>query len=186
MPGVRILAMPENKLHYGDDLVRDMTLAILVLLLCSIPLVLCGCQRKDAPVAPASAGDGKSEADRQFQRKLECGKFLAHIEGSQFGPDIHSKKGILPLNPVVFYSPSLNTCLYLNRVLLQGQTVTPPKHKYEVEHDSVEDLLTGRTIEEQQFDLTVPEEANEAKLFEDKVMKTYGGKEVLDLRRDVP
>src|ERR1039457_4876947 len=167
-------------------LVRDMAPAILVLLLCPIPLVLEGCQRKDAPVAPASAGDRNSETDRQFQRKLECGKLLAHIEGSQLGPDIHSKKGITPLNPVVFYSPSLNTCLYLNRYLLQGQTVTPPKSRYTVEHASVEDLLSGRTNEEHQFDLTVPEEANAAKLFEDKVMKTYGGKEGLDLRPDVP
>jgi hypothetical protein len=80
---------------------------------------------------------------------------------------------------VVFYSPSLNTCLYLSRYLLEGQTVTAPKNKYDVEHASVEDLLTGRTIEEHRFDLTVPDEANAAKLFEDKVVKTYGGEEVV-------
>src|SRR5438128_2177027 len=82
--------------------------AAILVLLCSIALAVPGCQRKDAPVATAAAGDLNSETDRLFQRKLECGKLLAHIEGSQFGPDIHAKRDILPMNPVVFYSPSLN------------------------------------------------------------------------------
>jgi hypothetical protein len=89
-------------------------------------------------------------------------------------PEIRSKEGIFPRNPVVFYSPRLNTCLYLNRYGLEGRTVTPPKNKYSVEMASVEDLLTGQTIEEHQFDLNIQEELDASRTFENQAVSRYG------------
>ena len=134
---------------------------------------LVGCQRENWPAALASL-HLDSATDRLFQKKLECGKLLAHIEGSRFGPETHADKGIFRENPVVFYSPSLNTCLYLDRFVLHGETVTSPKSKYNEEHASVEDLLTGRTLEEHHLNLDVQEEAAASRTFEAQVVSQYG------------
>jgi hypothetical protein len=52
--------------------------------------------------------------------------------------------------------------------------VTPPKRKYNEEHASVEDLLTGRIIEEHTFNLDVQEEAAASRTFEAQVVSQYG------------
>jgi hypothetical protein len=62
----------------------------------------------------------------------------------------------------------------MDRFVLHGETVTLPKGKYNQEHASVEDLLTGQTIEEHTFNLDVQEEAAASRTFEAQVMSQYG------------
>jgi hypothetical protein len=141
--------------------------------LLALLLGLAGCQGEKWPAASATL-HLDSATDRLFQKKLECGKLLARIEGSRLGPDTHADRGIFRENSVVFYSPSLNTCLYLDRFVLHGETVTSPKSKYNEEHASVEDLLTGQTIEEHHFNLDVQEESAASRTFEAQVVSQYG------------
>jgi len=90
------------------------------------------------------------------------------------GPEPHAQKGVLPLNPVVFYSPSLNTCVLIYASILDGRMVVPPYSKFRTEHASLEDLLTGQSIEDHDFDLNVPKEAEAAKNFEQNAIRQYG------------
>jgi hypothetical protein len=135
------------------------------------------CQHETRETAQAAEDSRKREdEDRLFQKRLECGKLLARAEGSALGPQLHAERGILPLGPVAFFSPKLNTCVYVYSSFLQGQTVKPPIHKYETEVFSDEDLLTGRSLEDvRQFDMNVPEEAKAARSYEDEVIRKYGG-----------
>jgi hypothetical protein len=127
--------------------------------------------------APASTPKKEIDwqaADRLFRKKLECEKFLERIEGSQFGPKPRYEKGLLRLNPIVFYSPKLNTCLFLDRYNFFGETVVTPKREYKRQHASVEDLLTGLSIEERDFDFTLPADAEAEKNFEAQTLSKYG------------
>ncbi len=131
-----------------------------------IVLLSVGCQQ------PAKEPVVKAPNDDQlFQRRVECGKFLTHIEGSVTGPDFtHHTKGVSPLNPVVFYSPKLNTCLLISRSLLSGKTDAAQKFTV---FSEVIDLLTGRTVEAHEFDLSNPEEKKASNDFEEDVLRRY-------------
>ena len=50
----------------------------------------------------------------------------------------------------------------------------PPDTKFRTEHASLEDLLTGQSIEDHDFDLSVPEQAQAAKDFEQDALRRYG------------
>jgi hypothetical protein len=104
---------------------------------------------------------------------LECGKFLSKLEGSLLGPE--PRKGVLGLKPVVFYSPRLNTCLLINSYIVADRDDAPPYRTFRIKHVALEDLLTGRTIEYNYFDLDVPEQAKAAAAdFEGDAMRRYG------------
>ncbi|MGO9274450.1 MAG: hypothetical protein ACLQOO_30175 [Terriglobia bacterium] len=112
----------------------------------------------------------KREEDRLFQKKLECGRMLARIEGSTLGPE-PAKNGPTPAEgPVVFYSPTLNTCVYIGSYFLGTKTETA--------YVNVEDLLTGQVLEQRNFDLNVPEQAKGFGAYEDEVVRRYGGKQL--------
>lgn len=121
--------------------------------------------------APEPKAHMPNDASKEnlFQHRLECSKFLEKREA-----DRRPQKGVLPLGVVVFYSPTTNTCLYLDRFIVQGRTVVPPIHDYRVEFASVEDLLTGRSLETHEFDLTIPTQSDAAKGFEEAALKRYG------------
>jgi hypothetical protein len=143
-----------------------------VVLLCSLALLAAACERKQARTN--SPVPDRSQPDLLFQKKLECGKLLARIPGSELGPDIRQQKGVLPVNPIVFYNPSLNTCLYLKSFVVQGRQIVSPFRKFNIRHISVEDLLTGQTVAEpQEFDLDVPGQAQAANAFEEQMIKRY-------------
>lgn len=151
------------------------------LFLLAYTLIDSGCQQQSS--ATQAPGPRPTGVDTLFQKKLECGKLLAKVEGSELGPDIDGKrlaKGVLPLNPVVFYSPSLNTCVYIHAYEISGRTLVPPYNKYRVEHVFVEDLLTGRSVEDREFNL-LSGEAKAASDFEDEIIRRYG-----DVARDPP
>jgi hypothetical protein len=140
--------------------------------LCLVFCMLTACKPHDSAPPPTTA---RMDDGQVFQRKVECGKFLAHVEGSLTGPDVHPQKGIANLNPIVFYSPRLNTCLLISRFITSGQTVVAPVRKYRVEYASVEDLLTGRTVEgPTEFDLEVPQQRDASNKYEDQVLNQYG------------
>jgi hypothetical protein len=137
------------------------------------------CQRQDTSKTPQDNRRAQSE-DQLFQKKLECSKFLGKLQGSRFGPDVNEReerqraqKGILGENAVVFYSPKLNTCLFISRTLFEGTNISG--HKYAEVNAYVEDLLTGHTVESITFDLTVPEDKQAHGDFEDKMLHKYGG-----------
>jgi hypothetical protein len=134
-------------------------------------LVNISCQRQDS--SKTAQNDRRVQSECQlFQKKLECSKFLGKLEGSRFGPDIKMQRSqrsaALPENPVVFYSPKLNTCLFINRTVLNGTDVSGTK--YAEAYVYVEDLLTGHTVESLTFDLTVPEDKQAHGDFEDKII----------------
>jgi hypothetical protein len=96
-------------------------------------------------------------------------QMLKQIVAQKLGPDVKPQKNVLPMNPVVFYSPKLNTCLFINRTIIGAKDIS---------HDKVyaylEDLLTGHTVQSTSFDLTVPEDKQASGDFEDNVLQIYG------------
>lgn len=142
------------------------------MLLISGSVLFSGCDRSHRSTDVEQTS--KRLTDQQvFERKLECGKLLNKVEGSLLGPEPHLQKGITPTNPIVFYSPLWNTCMLVIANVFEGRMVVPPYSHYRKEHASVDDLLTGQTIEERDFDLNVPEQAEAARNFEEWAMKTY-------------
>lgn len=149
---------------------RTVKLALLLYIAC----IQLGCDSTTQNTTASRQATQQLSDQQLFERKLECGKLLSKVEGSFLGPELHPQKGILPLNPVVFYSPRLNTCVLINGTILKGRMVVPPYRAFNTEHASLEDLLTGQTIESHEFDLTVPLEADVAKNFVQDAIKRYG------------
>jgi hypothetical protein len=109
----------------------------------------------------------KKDDDRLFQRKIECSKFLEHLPASDSGKDAsdqESRTNVEP--PVVFYSPTLDTCLYINQILFSKERRVNAK---------VIDLLTGRTVEDHWFDLSGNPQSYTSKGFEQATIERYGG-----------
>ncbi len=145
--------------------------------LLALSLAALGCERVKQPTAQTSADPQKGQDDdRLFQKRLECGNLLARMEGSTLGPPVHHEQGVLAGNPVVFYSPNLNTCVHVMNFITRGKTVAPPVRSFRERHIFVEDLLSGRSLEERHFDLSVPQEATAASNYEDEVVRRYGGR----------
>jgi hypothetical protein len=143
----------------------------LPLLVSSLAFLALACQRTLAP-----SGDPmrpEREEDRLFQKKLDCGKMLAEIEGSALGPKPHPAKGTLPTNPVVIYSPTLNTCVLVSGAIISGRTDVRPIRSYRTRYVDADDLLTGQSLEHKEFDLLAPEQAKAAQVYEDEVVRRY-------------
>ena len=136
-----------------------------------VSCILTACQRQDESHAQQPE---RLNASQLFEKKVECGKLLAHIEGALAGPEVQDRNGTTPLNPIVFYSPGLNTCLYIHRFITSGQTPVSPRRANSVEYASVEDLLTGKSIEEHEFDLETPQQQQAAADYVDEVLNRYG------------
>lgn len=137
---------------------------------------------------PSDRSIAQSESvtrDALFQKRLECGKLLANISGSSldrtplkqylaeksYESKVDGGGQIVDFNPVVFYSPTLNTCLFLQRHDLIGRTLATNEH-YRTETVELEDLLTGEDVQSADFD--VHENSHEADKFADDLLKKYG------------
>jgi hypothetical protein len=136
---------------------RAPTFAFLSVVVTTVLLIV-GCREAD------------KQADRFFQKKLECGRFLDKIEGSVRGPNRPPEAILLP---VVFYSPSLNTCLYVHNVRMLGS-------EFDTLDVELIDLLTGRVLETHQFDLKKPSEFSAAARIHNELMKVYGTPEEIN------
>ena len=92
------------------------------------------------------------------------------------GPEPRNRMtGISEDGPIVFYSPSLNTCVSVHAVILKGRRSVAPYSEYESRTVSLEDLLTGVPIESQEFDLKVPGQFKAANTFLRDEVRRYGG-----------
>ena len=92
------------------------------------------------------------------------------------GPESHPLKGTREDRPMVFYSPSLNTCVFVHSVGFEGRMVVPPYSAYNKKSIDLEDLLTGQTIESHEYDLDIPAQQSAANGFEQDALSRYGPK----------
>jgi hypothetical protein len=133
-----------------------------------------GCKPKK-PIGTA-AEDAQGTADRNwlFQKKLECSNFLTRIAGSTLGPERKFPHGQMMHDPIVFYSPKLNTCIYV-----QGSTSDVhnkfTRQEFRNEDYYVQDLLTGHSIESVSFDLQAAKDVESSKTYLEELIKKYGG-----------
>ncbi len=134
---------------------------------------LFACQQSGPPAASSSARSLKDERDRVFAKKLECARLMQHIEGSVIGPALRPQKGVMALNPIVFYSSKLNSCAYIASFVSLGREEVPPHRPFRLRTIDLIDLLTGETIESGNFDLTAPEQYGAAEQFYKDLLKRY-------------
>jgi hypothetical protein len=109
----------------------------------------------------------RPDAERQFQKKVECSKFLTHLPGAIVGPESPDQETDMRVEkPVVFYSSTLNTCLYIRRIVLSKERRVNAR---------VIDLLTERTIEDYWFNLDEKPQTYTSEGFEQAVAERYAG-----------
>jgi hypothetical protein len=103
-----------------------------------------------------------------FSKRLECGKLLVQIENVDLANNKQSTTP--PPESLVFYSPTLNTCVLRTKLTL----IAPTAKTEGVNSMDVEDLLTGEGLERHLFHMSVPGEATEEETFDRDLMERYG------------
>jgi hypothetical protein len=108
--------------------------------------------------------------DALFAKRLQCGQFLEKIDWSVIGPKGKYSSGVLPLNPLVFYSSRLNTCVYIQSSIEYG---IRNNDVYRNESIDAYNLLTGQTLERQDFDLVSRSGATSVITYQNQLEQKY-------------
>ncbi len=109
-----------------------------------------------------------ADAQRVFQNKIECSKFLKYSPptgpGSDASPSSASWAGKVDETLIVFYSPVFNTCLDIHLTLHPDQKQSNMR---------VTDLLTGKILEDHWLSSELSARSQDA--LERQIMERYGG-----------